>query len=282
MAIFSFNKFRPENFATANKQSGFSLLELIIVIVLIGILAISLSKLTSNSVVGYIDAKDRNRLSQSTKWVIERISRDLREAIPQSVRAGTSGNFHCVEFIPIENSSTYFNIPATGAVTSFTAANFDVSTSTAGFITIMPINTANLYAGTGSIGSVASIANSGTPNEVLITLSGPTTFNGRSPHRRFFLFNGPASYCLNDANGQMTRYSGYGLSASQPFPPASGGQLVGENFSATSTVFNYQANTLARSGLLQINLHAQNRNRSLSGNQESFDIFHEVHIRNVP
>ncbi len=263
-------------------DGGFSLLELIIVIVLIGILAISLSKLTSSSVVGYIDAKDRNRLSQSAKWVIERISRDVREAIPQSVRAGSSGNNHCVEFIPIENSSTYFNVPASGPVTSFTAAQFDLALATANFITIMPINTASLYAGAGTVGTVASIAPSGTPNEVTVTLSGPTTFSGRSPHRRFFLFSGPVSYCLNDNTGQMLRYSGYGLSASQPFPPASGGQLVGENFSANTTVFNYQSNTLARSGLLQINLFAQNRSRSLSGSQESFDIFHEVHIRNVP
>ena len=263
-------------------QAGFSLLELVIVIALIGIMAISLSKLTSNSVYGYIDAKDRNRLSQSTKWVIERISRDLREAIPQSVRAGTSGNEHCVEFIPIVNSSTYFNIPATGSFSSFTAADFDLIASTASFVTIMPIDTASLYSTVGTVGSVASITSTGTPNEVLVTLSGPTNFSNRSPHRRFFLFDSPVSYCLDDTNGQMTRYSGYALSASQPFPPASGGQLVGENFSANTTVFNYQANTLARSGLLQINLHAQNRGRSLTGNQESFDVFHEVHIRNVP
>lgn len=271
-----------QQLCVSGDQQGFSLLELVIVIALIGIMAVSLGKLTSNSVVGYVDAKDRNRLSQSTKWVVERISRDLREAIPQSVRAGVSGNIHCVEFIPIENSSTYFNIPATGAISSFTAANFNLSASSAAFVTIMPINTASLYAGIGTVGSVASIVGSGTPNEVLVTLSGPTNFSGRSPHRRFFLFNSPASYCLDDSNGQMTRYSGYALAASQPFPPASGGQLIGENFSATSTVFNYQANTLARSGLLQINLHAQNRGRSLSGNQESFDVFYEVHIRNVP
>lgn len=271
------------NFKTNHSfQNGFSLLELVIVIALIGILAISLSKLTSNSVLGYVDAKDRNRLSQSTKWVIERVSRDLREAIPQSVRAGSSGNIHCVEFIPIVNSSTYFNIPATGSVSSFTAADFNLVANPANFITIMPINTASLYAGAGTVGSVASIVNSGSPNEVLITLSGATNFTGRSPHRRFFLFDGPASYCMDDSNGQIARYSGYALSASQPFPPASGAQLVGENFSATSTVFNYQANTLARSGLLQISLNAQNRSRSLSGSQESFDVFHEVHIRNVP
>ena len=40
---------------------GFTLIELIITIVLISILAISLSNITRESVFGYIDAKDRVR-----------------------------------------------------------------------------------------------------------------------------------------------------------------------------------------------------------------------------
>ncbi len=58
--------------------------------------------------------------------------------------------------------------------------------------------------------------------------------------------------------------------------------LMGEDFSANGVVFNYQADTLSRAGLLQINFRVQNRNRSLTGNEESFEIFHEVHVRNVP
>ena len=263
------------------KNHGFSLLELIIVIVLIGIMSISLGKLTTNTVFSYIDAKDRNRLSQSSKWVIERISREIREAIPQSVRTGDSGGFHCVEFMPIENSSTYLDLPASGTISSFTAAEYDLVSSTSNLIAIMPINPASLYNLTGTIGTVTSVVATANPDQVTVTLSGPTTFTRRSPQSRFFLLSGPVSFCLNNANGQMSRYSGYAISASQQFPP-SGGELIGENFSANTTVFNYQANTLSRSGLLQINLHSQNRNRSLSGNQESFDVFHEVHIRNVP
>lgn len=264
-----------------NRQNGFTLLELVIVIVLLGIMSISLGKLTSNTVEGYVDAKDRNRLSQSAKWVIERISREVREAIPQSVRAGSSGGFHCVEFMPIENSSSYFDLPASGAVTSFTAAEFDLVANSANLVAIMPINSSGIYNVAGTLATIASVAPTADPNIVTVNLAAPTVFSNRSPQSRFFLLDGPVSFCLDNSNGQINRHSGYTITNTQSFPP-SGGVLIGENFSANSTVFNYLNGTLGRSGLLQINLHAQNRSRSFSGNQESFDVFHEVHVRNVP
>jgi len=263
-------------------QQGFSLMELVIVIIILGIMAISLGSLTSNSVYGYIDAKDRNRLSQSAKWVTERISREIREALPQSVRTGSSGNFHCVEFMPIENASSYLNLPASGSVTSFDAVGFNLSSSSATLLAIMPIDAVSLYSAAGTLGNIASIAVSTTdPNQAVVTLAAPTNFARRSPQNRFYLLNSPISFCLNDSNGQMIRYSNYGITASQQYPP-SGGEQLGSNFSASSTVFNYQSGTLSRSGLLQINLRSQNRGRSLTGSEESFDVFLEVHVRNVP
>ena len=263
------------------QQKGFTLLELIIVIVLLGIMSVSLGRLTSHTVFSYIDGKDRNRLSQSGKWMMERLSREIREALPQSVRTGSGSGFHCVEFMPIENSSTYFDLPATGNVSSFTAAEYDLVASISSLVAIMPINPTSLYSGTGTLGTLSSVTATADPDQVLITLTSPTNFSRRSPQSRFFLLSGPVSFCLNNANGQMLRHSGYGISTSQSFPP-SGGSLIGQDFTADTTVFNYQPDTLSRSGLLQINLRAQNRGRSLSANQEAFDIFHEVHVRNVP
>ena len=263
------------------QQSGFTLIELVIVIVLISIVALSLSNLTSETVYGYIDAKDRNRLSQSTKWTTERIAREVREALPQSIRASNSGGIHCVEFMNIVNASTYLDIPPSGDVSSFNAVDFDLSFSAGLTVAIMPINPTTIYGGSGTLGSVAAIANSG--NEVTITLSGPTNFSRRSPQNRFYLLNSPISFCLNDISGDVTRYAGYTTTAAQPLPPTGGtSELLAENFSANGNVFTYQSGTLNRSGLLQMNFRAQNRDRNLVGTAESFEVFHEVHIRNVP
>lgn len=264
-----------------SRMVGFTLIELIIVILLTAILAISLSSLTQYSVFGYIDAKDRNRFSQSAKWITERISREVREALPQSIRVRTSGDIHCVEFMNIINASTYLDLPASGSVTSFNAVEFDLNFSAGLLVAIMPIDAASIYSGSGTLANVASVVDVG--NEVTINLTAPTTFSRRSPQNRFYLLNSPVSFCLNNNNGQITRYSSYTTSGTQPVPPTGGSSaLMADNFSANGTVFNYQAGTLTRAGLLQMNFRIQNRSRNLAGNSESFEVFHEVHIRNVP
>lgn len=263
-------------------NNGFSLLELIIVIVVLAIMAISLSRLTNTTVFSYIDAKDRNRLSQSAKWVTERISREVREALPQSVRTATSGNFHCVEFMAIVNASTYLDLPSSGSVLSFNAVGYNLVATPGNLVAIMPIDPTSLYASSGVLATVNSIVTSGVdPNQAIVSLTAATNFERRSPQRRFYLLNTPVSFCLNNLSGEMTRHDSYAIAAAQQFPPP-GGTVIGENFTAVSTVFNYQLGTLSRSGLLQINLNSQNRSRNLTGTSESFDVFHEVHVRNVP
>ncbi len=268
-------------FQPVKHQCGFTLVELVIVIVLLGILAISLGNITSFSVFSYIDAKDRNRNSQSAKWLVEVISRQVREALPQSVRAGSSGDVSCLEFMPIINASNYIDLPASGAVTSFNAVGFDLNFSSGMLAAIMPINTISTYASSGTLANVDSITSSG--SQSLITLSSATTFDRRSPQNRFYLLSTPISFCLDNSTGSVTQYESYGVNASQSFPPSSATEsLIGEDFSTNGNVFNYQQGTLSRSGILQMNFRVQNRNRNLSGDAESFEIYHEVHIRNVP
>lgn len=267
-----------------NKINGFSLLELIIVIILIGIMSISFGKLTTNTIIGYIDAKDRNRLSQSAKWLTEKISREIREALPQSIRTGSSSDFHCVEFLPIVNASSYLALENSGTITSITAVdnNYDIASSMANLVAIMPINTNLVYNFNGVLASILSISPSITePFQTVINLSTATNFTNRSPQNRFYLLTNPVSFCLNNSNGQFLKYKNYGLSSSQDFPPT-GGEILAENFFVNGPVFNYQSGSLSRSGILQLNFHTQNRKRSLSSTEEVIDIFHEVHIRNVP
>ncbi len=262
-------------------HSGFTLMELIIVILLLSILSFSFAKITGLSVLGYIDAKDRNQLSQSGKWLTERISRELREALPQSVRTASNGVVHCVEFMSIVNASYYLNLPASGSITSFDAVGFDLSFSPGLQIAVMPINPISTYSGSGTLATLAAITAVG--NHSTITLAGATQFARRSPQNRFYILEPPTSICLNDTVGEVTQYSNYGINASQALPPAGGTNvLLGNHFSASGDVFRFQAGSLSRSGILQINFKLQNRNRNLSADSEAFEIYHEVHIRNVP
>ncbi len=268
------------------RQSAFTMIELVIVIVLLGLLSISFSKILSSSVSNYIDAKDRNHHSQLAKWAIEVISRSVREALPQSIRSNNVGVQHCVEFMEILNATSYFNFPETGIIGSFNIVTFDLVFQAGQSVAIMPIDAPSVYAGNGINGVVSpvtSIAASGL-NQSLITLTVATDFTQRSPQNRVYILTTPTSYCLNDSNGQLTRFTNYGIQTNQSFPPAGGtSELISEDFWANGTVFDYQTGTLQRSGLLQIDFLIQDRVRySSGGSEEAFQVFHEVHIRNVP
>ena len=265
-----------------NRQLAFSLIELVIVIVLIGVLSVSFTKILNSSVSSYIDAKDRNEYSQSAKWVTEIISRSAREALPQSVRTGVSGDLDCIEYMQVKNATSYFNLPANGLVNNFNTIAFDVSFETGLVAAIMPVNPTSIYVGNGVISAVASITSSGAQQN-LVTLSSATNFSQRSPQNRVFFLTTPITICLNNNSGLLTRYFNYGFSPNLQYPPSGGNsEILAHNFWANGTVFNYQSGSLQRSGLLQLNFVVQNRDRYAAGVSEEFEVFHEVHIRNVP
>jgi MSHA biogenesis protein MshO len=264
------------------KQNAFTLIELIIVILLIGILSISFAKILTQSVSSYFDAKTRNHHSQSAKWVIEILSRSLREALPQSIRTNNSGDLYCLEYMPIVNATSYFNLPASGEVTSFNIVTYDIVFENDFSVAIMPISPASLYAGTGVVAGISSIASSGI-GQSLLTLSNPTIFSQRSPQNRVYILTTPVSYCLDNSTGNINKYINYPSTVNQQFPPnGSTSQAIAENFWANVSVFDYQVGSLQRSALLQLNFVVQDRVRNPSGTSESVEVFHEVHIRNAP
>ncbi|WP_196139765.1 prepilin-type N-terminal cleavage/methylation domain-containing protein [Aliikangiella sp. G2MR2-5] len=269
-----------KNLKSFPKHKGFTLFELIIVIVLIGILAISLGKISSVSVYSYIDAKDRNRMSHEARWIIERIAREARNAMAQSIRTGNNLGVDCVEFMPISNASISTNLPASGSISDFNAVAYNLSFQANTYVAIMPLTASSVYAINGVLAPIASVATTG--NESTITLSSPSNFTHRSPENRFLIVSRPVSFCLDTSSGQLSRYEGYNINQVQQIPPSISGELIADNLSSGTGMFSYQPGVLSRSGILQINFRLQNSTRNLSGNSEAFEYFHEVHIRNVP
>ncbi|MBL4899232.1 MAG: type II secretion system protein, partial [Colwellia sp.] len=59
-----------------NNIRGFSLIELIVVIVILGVLATSVSTFISFGTQIYTDAKDREQVVSSARFAIERLNRE--------------------------------------------------------------------------------------------------------------------------------------------------------------------------------------------------------------
>ena len=87
------------------KQKGFTLVELIMVIVLLGIVATISTQFVSFSVRGAIDVGDRQQRALKAVVLSERLSRELRQAVPGSLEVNESLN--CLKFVPALNGGVY-------------------------------------------------------------------------------------------------------------------------------------------------------------------------------
>jgi len=86
---------------------GFTLIEAIAVIVITGIIAAMIAVFLRAPVDGYLDAARRAELTDVADTSVRRLARDVRLALPNSVRNPADGSDQCVEFIPTKIGARY-------------------------------------------------------------------------------------------------------------------------------------------------------------------------------
>ncbi len=262
------------------RQQGFTLLETIVVLVVLGILSVGLFTIFNASIRQYLDASARTELTASARLAVERLNREMRNALPNSVR--TSGDGNCVEFRPVVTGATYVELPTTIASTTLTAAPF-ATPAGSWDLSVMPLLTgdgvaSDMYGPSPlTTAGIASISAPDADNVVTVTLTASKRFPRTSPGRRLFVIGTPVSFCITGT--QLRRYAGYGNFLNQPAPASLGtGVLLADYLQtgdATNPVFRYSAGTLERNAMVQIDLLLQARDEQLR-------YAHEVLIRNVP
>jgi MSHA biogenesis protein MshO len=91
--------------AAPTHQSGFTLIESIIVIVITGVLAAIVSMFIVSPVQAYLSTAARSTLVDQADLSLRRIGRDLRIALPNSVRVNGTGL--ALELIPTSGGARY-------------------------------------------------------------------------------------------------------------------------------------------------------------------------------
>ena len=263
----------------ALREKGFTLAEAIIVIVITGILFAAIAIFIQRPVKGYFDTIRRAQLVDIADTALQRISRDVRLALPNSVRIATSGGKYYLEFLLTSGGGRY---RADGPGNSFVAGTsinkFDVlgpMPTFSGGESIVVFNlfsdpaatSANAYVGDNR---AAYFSNNGTA----ITLTLAKIFPFDSPAHRFQVVQYPVTYECDPAGGVLRRYWGYAIASTQPTPPVAVNQaLLANNVSSCS--FGYAAGASQRNAVLVTTL-------SLMLGGETVSLFKQVHVNNVP
>ncbi|PCJ36325.1 MAG: prepilin-type cleavage/methylation domain-containing protein [Moraxellaceae bacterium] len=260
-----------------SKCLGFTLIELIIVIVVMGILSVGSVRFISQSTQGVIDAGERQRVASIGIIAMEKISREMREALPNSIRIDVSGD--CIEFVPTKGGSEYLTAPVLTASNTLDVIRTGYATflnTTFDRVALFPILTAEVYAALnpGPISSVINTLPDTSPTEV-VTLSSSHQFLTDSPERRFYIVSDPVTYCV--ASGFLYRYNNYGfdavMGASRPTNFAGGREVIASQL--TNANFDYVSASLSRNAVVKIEL-------TIADGGEVQTLEYEVLIRNVP
>jgi MSHA biogenesis protein MshO len=240
------------------------------------------------------------------------MGRDVKLALPNSVRTATAGTSEFVEFIAVRTAGRYRadgggpaggvdcdNDDATLAAPDNDQLSFDLPAGDRCFKTLGKLP------GAVATGSDQLVLNNygfpdqdayqtaGTLNRVVVAavdtteagrdrVSFATTTFVRALHdslgKRFFVISGPVTYECDLAGSRILRHSGYALSAAQPTAFGGTPALVAEHVSFCQ--FEYSPSVSAQLGLLTLRLRLQRQ--LFGGTTETVSLYHAVHVNNAP
>ncbi len=253
--------------------AGFTLMELVIVIVLLSILALGTTRYVIQSVEQYTVSAERTRLIAQGRVALEKVVRRLRNALPNSIRVSASGR--CIEYFPVlATASTVGTIPV--PVSALATSSFTLGSAPVNYAVIAAFTAAEVYAG-GSPGVRAQTGIAAPGSYSNISLVSAHTFVRTSPTERVYLIADPERLCIS-AVGTLNHYHSYGiLAAINDTPPSGGSALIADNLDLSGGVipFRYMPGTLVRNALVEITL-------KFMKNSDPVHIYHKVQIRNVP
>jgi MSHA biogenesis protein MshO len=296
------------------RQTGFTMVEMIMVMVITGIIGGMVAMFIRAPVQGYMDSARRAEMTDIADTAIRRMTRDLRLALPNSVRVwGTcDGATPCfIEFLPTTGGGRY-RIGLPGDTLDFNLASdnsFDVLgqpvAANAGDSLVIynmgnPTGTCDPAVGAGLDayeGCNRRAIVSGGANITFTATANPFPFDSCQfdpvtgdvvSGCRFQVVQTPVTYMCNPvaggAGGTLTRYWGYAIQATQPADAAAAPLSAATNALLATNVgacnFTYNANVVAqRSGLVTMGLTITEPGSS--GN-ESVSLYSATHVSNVP
>lgn len=257
-------------------QAGFTLVEMILVMVITGIIGGMVAMFIRAPVQGYVDSARRAEMTDIADTALRRIGRDLRLALPNSVRVNISGAVYYLDFLSTSGGGRYRN----GAGGTNNLLDFSVADNSFEALGAAPTCAANDQVVVYNLGITGADAYAGDNRTLCGSVVAPIVnitakqFPFESPNSRFQIVHEQVRYICDPAAHTLTRYSWGGGAIVVPSAavPAVAGHLLATNASCS---FAYDQGVAQRSGLVTMNL-------SISENGETVTLYSANHVSNVP
>lgn len=266
----------------AKSQAGFTLVEMIIVMVITGVIGGMVAVFIRAPVQGYVDSARRAEMSDIADTALRRISRDLRLALPNSVRVNTSGTgastIYYLDFLATTGGGRY----RIGAGGTNNILDFSFADNSFEAMSSVPTCAANDQVVIYNLGIPGAEAYAGNNRTLCSSVVAPIInitakqFPFESPNSRFQIVHEQVRYICDPVAHTLTRYSlgGGAIVVPSAAVPGVGGALLANNVSGCS--FSYDSNVVAqRSGLVTMNL-------SITESGETVTLYSATHVSNVP
>ena len=268
-------------FHPPSRQKGFTLVEMIVVMIITGIIGGMVAMFIRAPMQGYVDSARRANMTDIADTALRRITRDLRLSLPNSVVVtGTcdgAATTCFLDFLATTGGGRY----RAGAGGTNNALDFTMADTSFEVLGAMPVLAANdqiVVYNLGIPGADAYLndnratysANAGG----VITFAAGKKFPFESPGQRFQVVHEQVRYICDPAAHTLMRYWGFPIATPSAAVPASGSSaLLATNVGACK--FTYDPLVSARNGLVTLNL-------GIAESGETVTLYSAAHVSNVP
>jgi MSHA biogenesis protein MshO len=264
-----------------SRHRGFTIIELVMVIVIMGVIGGMVAVFMKSPIDAYLATGRRAALTDVADTTVRRMARDIRKALPNSLRVPTA---QCVEFIPTKTGGRYradLGLAGAGDILNFAAA--DTSFNMLGSNNALPLDQRiaqeDLIA-VYNLGVTGSNAyNQDNTSRVSATPVDGTETSISIDSKLFPLASGGNRFHVIPSTEKVVAYvcSGNKLfrTTSTTFTsdcPATGAVLA-DKVSACSFVYN--GTDLQRNALVQLTI-------KFTDSGETVGLYQEVHVDNTP
>lgn len=280
--------------STRRRSAGFTLIELIVVLVLMTIVGATVAVFVRPAIDAYSDTRDRAARSDMADTALRRMVRDIRVAVPNSLR--TPGEA-CFELVPTVAGGRYRMGPnaandAQWVNTSQATTGFDVLSTLSrqpvvnDFVVINNQNGNDVYTGANraTISAVATpTATQGTLRLTISSLQVSPGYDGgrfqvisQNERAVFYVCEGAGLSADSRTGTGVLRRLKRDFNASYPTAcPSGSGTVLARNISRCRFVYNPNQGATQQSGFVYLEL-------GITRNGETITLSHGAHVLNVP